>query len=426
MGTKHERARSRSIDRRTFLRQTTVVGVVGASSLFHVRRSLGAIKDIEVAFIQPRSGPMVPIATPPVLCAAIAVDEINAAGGIRSLGGAKLKLLEYDNEGKPEVGVSMVERAARSDAVAIVGSMQSGVVMVQTLTAERNRIPNIVDVAIADDITARNLKYVFQVCPSTEQMILSDLKFIKALEDARTGKRVQSIAVMYEDTAFGQSVFNNIKKHHAGVGLNLVSSVGYNWKNADLTSPVIRVKAANPDLVYISGYVPDTILILKTLYSLKVPLLAIHGGPNGSTDEFYDATKPLSEFVLYTDWWSPEIIPGAPKTRGANIIEAYSKRSDGKPVNGEGIKTLSAFHVLKKALEASGDRSRDKLRDALERVTATGADGIALPYTIKFDAQHRVEGAFSVAGQWQKAEKKTVFPRDVASAPIVFPHPGWK
>ena len=191
------------------------------------------VKEVEVAFIQPLSGPMVPIAAGPVIAAHLAVDEINSTGGIRSLGGAKLKLVEYDNEGKAEVGASMVERAARSNAVAIVGSMQSGVVMVQTLIAERNRIPNIVDVAIADKITARNLRYVFQVCPSAEQMILSDLKFIGSLRDVNTGKKVKTLGVMYEDTAYGQSVFNGIKKHREKYGLEIVSSAGYNWKIAD-------------------------------------------------------------------------------------------------------------------------------------------------------------------------------------------------
>src|SRR3990172_7783356 len=267
-----------NVTRRAFLKRICASSVSGLISTAFPQVSRGQPKEVEVAFIQPRSGPMVPIAEGPVICAHIAVDEINSGGGIRSLGGAKLKLLEYDNEGKAEVGASMVERAARSNAVAIVGSMQSGVVLVQTLMAERNRIPNIVDVAIADDITARDLRYVFQTCPSAEQMILSDLNFIRSLHDSKTGKKVKTLGVMYEDTAYGQSVFNGIKKNHEKYGLELIGSIGYNWKSPDLTGPITKLKAANPDFIYQVGYIPDTILTIQTIESLKLAMLGIHFG----------------------------------------------------------------------------------------------------------------------------------------------------
>lgn len=414
---------SRKVNRRTFLRVAGAAGLLGAASNVLPRMGRAAPKDIEVAFIQPRSGPMVPISTPAVICADIALEEINASGGIRALGGAKLKLIEYDNQGKPDVGASMVERAARSDAVAIIGSQGSGVVMVQSLVAERNGIPNIVDLAAADDITARNLRYVFQVGPTLEQVVLSDLKFITSLQDPKTGKKIKTVGVMYEDTAMGQSGFNNINKHFSKFGLELATSVGYSWKSADLTAQVTKLKYANPDLVYSWGYVPDSILIVKTMQSLKFNPLGIHGGPLSGTDEFYEATKPFGEYVFYNDWWAPKGIPGAPADRGPKIIEEYKKRSGGKPVLGEGIKTLSAFYVLKQALELAGGLSRDKLRDALERVKVTGADGSALPYIIKFDSQHRVDGAFTVVGQWLKGQKLTVFPKEAAAAELVFPRP---
>ena len=100
----------------------------------------------------------------------LAIKEINDAGGIKSLGGAKLKALDADSEGKADRAISEVERLYRAGAVAITGAYQSAVTVVATQIAEKFRVPFLVDVAVADEITSRGFNYTFRVQPSADQL----------------------------------------------------------------------------------------------------------------------------------------------------------------------------------------------------------------------------------------------------------------
>src|SRR4030067_3664905 len=95
----------------------------------------------------------------------LAIDEINAAGGIKSMGGAQIEMVWGDTTGKPEVGISEVERLAQQEnVVAIIGAYQSAVTTPATQAAERLSVPFIVSMAVSDKITERGFKYTFRVC----------------------------------------------------------------------------------------------------------------------------------------------------------------------------------------------------------------------------------------------------------------------
>jgi len=83
----------------------------------------------------------------------MAVDEINKAGGIKALGGAKLELLDGDSEGKPEVAITQMERFNSAGCLAVFGCYQSAVTLVATQEAEKYHIPFMVTVAVADEVT---------------------------------------------------------------------------------------------------------------------------------------------------------------------------------------------------------------------------------------------------------------------------------
>src|SRR5215475_2030904 len=67
----------------------------------------------------------------------LAVNEINGAGGIRSLGSARIKLMVLDNESKPPVAISTMERFRDAGAVAVLGPYASGLGFVTTQEAEK-------------------------------------------------------------------------------------------------------------------------------------------------------------------------------------------------------------------------------------------------------------------------------------------------
>lgn len=139
-----------------------------------------AADDVKIGILLPLSGPIAPIGQNNRRGHALAVDEINAAGGIKSLGGAKLVMVDGDTQGNPKVGIQETEKLITQRVSAILGAYQSNVTFPTTQIAEKSGVPYIDPVAIADSITeGRNFKFTFKVAPKASWYARDQLKFIK-------------------------------------------------------------------------------------------------------------------------------------------------------------------------------------------------------------------------------------------------------
>jgi branched-chain amino acid transport system substrate-binding protein len=158
-----------------------------------------AAEDVKVGILLPLSGSVAPIGINNRRGHELAVEEINAAGGIKSLDGAKLVMIDGDTQGNPNVGISEVEKLARRDVVAIMGAYQSGVTFPTTQMAERLGVPYIDPVAIADSITeGRGFRHIFKIAPKASWYARDQVRF---LLDASTaaGEPAKSVVLLHED-----------------------------------------------------------------------------------------------------------------------------------------------------------------------------------------------------------------------------------
>src|SRR5947199_738046 len=102
------------------------------------------------------------------LGALLAIEEINAAGGIKALGGAKIEALLGDAQSTPEGGNAEVEKMNAAGVAAIVGGYASSICLATSQTAARYDLPYLVDVGVADNIVTRGLKNSFRFWPGFE------------------------------------------------------------------------------------------------------------------------------------------------------------------------------------------------------------------------------------------------------------------
>jgi len=143
--------------------------------------------DVVIGNILPLSGPVAPIGKVGREIREMAVEEINAAGGIKSMGGAKLKMIYADSRGDPKVAMTEAERLITKDkVVCITGAYQSAVTYPSTEVAERYKVPYLVPVSVRDAITERGFKYTFRVAAKASWYARDQINFIKALGE-RTG-----------------------------------------------------------------------------------------------------------------------------------------------------------------------------------------------------------------------------------------------
>lgn len=379
-----------------------------------------AANDIKVGILLPLSGPIAPIGQNNRRGHALAIEEINAAGGIKSLGGAKLVMVDGDTQGNPKVGIQETEKLARQGVVAILGAYQSNVTFPTTQIAEKLGVPYIDPVAIADSITdGRNFKYTFKVSPKASWYARDQLAFIKWVGE-KVGKPVRRIVLMYEDTLFGQSTSKGQSASAKQLGIEVVDNIPYPASTPDMTPTISRIKQKAPDALLLVSYISDAVLITKTMKELGVNI-PIMGTSAGHIDPAYIANLgPLAEFSYTVGEWNPDL----KKVGAAAINERFIKKF-GVPMNGHAAETYMSTVVLADALERAGSADRRKLREALAKTNICGDRNI-LPYDcIKFDASGQSPQGRLVMLQVQKGKFVSIWPPEIAAANPVFPVPGW-
>lgn len=403
-----------AIGRRTFLTRA----VAGAAALGFPAVLRAQAREIKIGHVHPLSGFLAFDGGLVVNGLTLAVEEINAGGGIKALGGSRLALVGGDTQGKVEVGMAEAERLVREGVVALMGPYQSPVAYAVSQLAEKEKTPFVITVAVADNVTERGFEYTFRVQPNARAMTVRSLDHLAELAKS-TGTPVKTIALMHEDGLFGASIAAHLERHARTLGMEVVLDVAYNFRTPDVTTEITKVKAARPDLVVVSGYFGDGLLIARTATEHRLETRAVMGIANGgfSNPKFLADQPQLADLVLDGNYWHN------PKSeRARRVMEAYQKRFNA-PMSSHAVQSYSAMMVLRDALERGASPDRAKIREALARTSL--ADHILPQGPIQFDKTGENVNAQPALLQNQSGKTVVVGPAAFAEAKAVFPVPRW-
>src|SRR6266852_1125791 len=293
-----ERARGRrgvTISRRVFLE---MAGAAAAVASFPVVIRAQA-REVKVGYILPVTGPLAFEAALALNGVLLAVDEINAAGGIKSLGGAKITLLPGDTQNKVELGNSEAARLIDQGAVAVIGPFSSLVAFSVRQVTEKNKTPFLLLAAVADNLTEGGLKYTFRMQPNGKAMAtLTVCNMFEMPKNANVP--IKRVAMMHEEGNFGTTMGNHVEAFSRTMVYELVQRIPYNLRSPDLTSELSKIKAARPDLLIVSGYYGDSKLIAETAAKLRIGVSALVGLANAaySNPKFIAENRELTEQLL--------------------------------------------------------------------------------------------------------------------------------
>ena len=287
----------KTVSRRTFVTSAGRAALCATLGVPTVVRAQP--KEILVGSIHPLTGPLAPDGASVANGCQLAIEQKNAAGGIKALGGARIKLVNADHQFKPQVGAAEAERLIREGAVALLGAFASAVAMQTTQIAEKHGIPHIVTVAVADEITERGFKTTFRVQPNATDMAVQTVKYVRELCTLK-GVNFKTVAAIHENT-FGTALFNRVAKAAAQYGFEIVGNIPYAARAADLTTEINKTKAMNADLIFDSGYLNDGLLKMRTYRDLRVePRGGIIGVANGcySNPTFIKELGKVAEAIM--------------------------------------------------------------------------------------------------------------------------------
>jgi len=361
---------------------------------------------VKIGFVNSVTGPEAPIGEALTNGVALAMDDLQKKG-------IKIQLLRQDDNGKPQVAMSAIEQLATGDEVAaVVGPYSSAPANAMASRAQAYKVPLIVPVASKEDITKQGYDWVFRLCAPAHDSAHTLIDAALSLGKPRT------IAFIYEATDFGSSVSTQGKEYAAKKGLQVVADEGYQKGTPDYRSTLTKIKALNPDLVFMVSYVADAVLLMRQSREVGLTPQAFLGGGAGFDTVQFEGEKDISTNVFSVTQWTPDAgWPGA-----ADFAQRYEAKFGKRPTY-HAATAYEAMMIMGQVVAKVGP-DRKKIRDALASETFTGIMGTEKFQTYEgFTNQNRHQ---MLVTQYQGGKSVTVYPPQFAKAKPVYPFPGWK
>src|SRR5580658_285781 len=351
------------VSRRRFL-QSTGLGlgaVAGLVSAPLVSRAQAAA--VKIGVLHPVSGALSYSGQQGRLGATMAFDEINAAGGIKALGGAKIEAVLGDAQSTPEGGNAEVEKMNSAEVAAIVGGYASAICLAASQTAARYDLPYIVDVGVVDSIVTRGLKNTFRFGPGFGVIAKTALDNLVSIND-QAGKVAKTAVIVHEDSLFGSGLAKLLNAQLPAKGFEILETIPHPTPTRDFNTVVLKIKAQNPDLVIPANYYNEYVLLARTMQEQRVRpkgIYSVLGGAASSykfVKDFPDAAKYIMDC---NHWFNPN---------SAKAQELKKRVEDkGQFFTYELYMNYSAALLVADALERAGSPDRAKLIAALEGST---------------------------------------------------------
>src|SRR5258705_1567425 len=203
---------SGQVTRRRLLRTTALGARAAATGLMNARLLRAQGSAVKLGVLLPVSGALSSSGQQGRLGATIAIEEINTAGGIKALGGARIEAVLGDAQSTPEGGNAEVEKMNGAGVAAIVGGYASGICLSASQTAARYDLPYVVDVGVVDSIVTRGLKNTFRFGPGFGVIAKTALDNLVTLND-QAGKAAKTVVIVHEDSAFGSGLAKLLNTH---------------------------------------------------------------------------------------------------------------------------------------------------------------------------------------------------------------------
>jgi branched-chain amino acid transport system substrate-binding protein len=411
--------------------------VFAAATLFALLGATEAVaqnpKVIRIGALYPLTGN---IASTGLDCrrgAELAVDIINGkydldlpfarTEGLPNLGGAKLELIFADTKGEPKNGIAEVERlVADEKVVAIIGAYQSSVTKTASQAAERLKIPYVCSDSSSPTLTQRGFTYFFRASPHDALFARDQFNFLKDMEKSKNQK-VQTIAVLYENTEFGSNVGKEVVKLAQEYGYKLVADISYAANATDVTSEVGQLIKANPDVLMHASYITDAILFTKTFKEMGFKPKAIMTFAGYIEPAYLPAVKADGNDIIVRSTFALDLAKRKPVI--AKVNELFKKKY-GTDMSENAARSFTAPFVLADAINRAKTTAGEAVVKALGE-TSFGPDQVIYPWQgLKFDpVTHQNIYARGILVQIQGQQYVTVWPFDSAAKDVVWPLPAW-
>jgi branched-chain amino acid transport system substrate-binding protein len=338
----------------------------------------------------------------------------NDAGGIKA--GAdtyKVEISYSDYQSNTPRAVQSAEFMITEGKVdALFAPFGSGATKAVSAITEKYGVPMIAAQAASAQVYDQGFKYLFGMYTPNETVTRP---LIDQLIARNPG--MKRVAVLARNDLFPLAIAEELTKYAKQKGFDIVSDQKFPIGTVDFSSALTQIRSSKPDLIYVTGYTNDNILIRKQMeeQGITAPLVAMLIGP--TTPEFIAATGPLAENVVTSSWWDV-----AAKFKGDDVFgsaenfeQLFRKANNNTYPDYSVASAASCGAVLAIAITRAGTVDKVKVRDELATMDVPTFYG-----RVKFGPTGQINSLKPPTMQIQDGRPTVVDPPEIAQAPIRF------
>jgi branched-chain amino acid transport system substrate-binding protein len=344
---------------------------------------------------------------------AVAVRELNERAGGAVLG-KKVELVYYDDQSRPDQAVQGVNKLIDQDHVPIIlGAYSSENTRAIVPAVTQKQVPLLMPTATADNVLETGSPWVFRICAGSEAYATATVEFLIATNAPK------SLAIVYENTNFGQSNAQAMEKAAVAAGFTVVDSEAYQASSPDYKTLLQRVKAKNPGVIYFASYLLDATTLMRQSAQVDLnPQYYTSAGTGFAAAEFPTSDKgagPYAEYTVSVSQW----LPSARWNGSAEFDQAFFKLTGSHPAY-HAIEAYAALTTAAAAINAANVGQPGPIRDALKAIDLKDTPFGPIAFDSRGQNHHPVLITQVLEGRY-----RVVFPPEAAETKPVIPTPPW-
>jgi len=370
-----------------------------------------AANSITIGVMLPLTGRQAPFGRIQQKAVLMAAGEVNAAGGVN---GKKIELMVVDTKGNPDAGRAAVRKLITRDKVLVIsGGVSNTATWAAISIAQKNKIPFLVNSATADKITQQGWEYIFRLNQPVSERLDAVASFVSAV-----ATDIKSVAIVHANSLKQSAEARKFFKKAEELGLKRVIREGFETGAHDFRPLLTRVKAKNPDLIYVvADNAKGAALLARQSKDLKLnPKLFIGGGHGFVQPEFATYAGKASDHIVCTALWTSRLPYPAAGPFNEKFIASYKT-----PPEHYGAEAYAGISVIADALKRTKVLAPGKVRDALAKTNLKTVLGPVKFISYNNKSRQNKLPAFLV--QWINARLEIIWPKKIATKKYVYPAP---
>jgi len=307
---------------------------------------------IKIGLMGPMTGPWASEGQEMKQVVDLLAEQVNAKGGVL---GRKVEVVSEDDGGDPKTAALAAQKLVTQKVVAVIGTYGSSITEATQNIFNEAKIPQVANGSTAIRLTEKGLKYFFRTCPRDDEQAKVGANYIQSMG-------YKKLAILHDNTTYAKGLADEAKGLLEKAGVEIVFFDALTPGEKDYTAILTKMKAANPDAVFFTGYYPEAGLLLNQKKAMNWPVPFIGGDATNNPDLVKIAGAEAAEGFAFL---SPPLPKDLPTPEAKAFLESFTKKYGKAPASIYSVLAGDAFRILIAAMQTTKSTEADKVSEYL-------------------------------------------------------------